>query len=289
MSAEDTPIARAQSDQGMGALTSAGYEPALAAAAEPWLKNATEAAPMLVLISGMAGARQGWLEAPYAPVPGPPLDPAKFVAPPTQSPRLRVRIAHGLAQHNPPDVMRGEETQIAGFLAAFPDFEGVICLPGTHSKWAEIASGRVTQFHTAMTGEIFALFSEHSVLRHSLQGDSTVKSDSETLGDCFARAVHEAYEAPAASWLTLFRIRAQSLLAGVTAPEAREMLSGMLIGAEIAALRPVWQGRRLAVIGAPALTARYSDALTQVGAVNETFDVERATLAGLSTLRAVVH
>ena len=84
--------------------------------------------------------------------------------PPTADPRLDVHILPGLSQAEPPDVMRGEETQIAGMLAATPDFDGLVCLPGTHTKWARVSEGRVTDFRTAMTGELFALVSGHSTL-----------------------------------------------------------------------------------------------------------------------------
>jgi phosphonate metabolism protein PhnN/1,5-bisphosphokinase (PRPP-forming) len=85
--------------------------------------------------------------------------------------RLSVHVAPGLRQGKPADVMRGEETQIAGFLALNPNWDGVICLPGTHSKWVHISAGEVVSFQTFLTGEMFALLSQASVLRHGMQGD----------------------------------------------------------------------------------------------------------------------
>ena len=114
----------------------------------------------------MVGARQGWIEAPYASVPCTPA--TQTIAPECRDPRLEMHILAGIRQLHPPDVMRGEETQIAGVLLREPGFEGVICLPGTHTKWAEVAGGIITSFQTFMTGELFGLLSTQSVLRHSM-------------------------------------------------------------------------------------------------------------------------
>ena len=68
-------------------------------------------------------------------------------------------------QTSPPDVMRGEETQIAGYLSKNPDFDGIICLPGTHTKWVHISANEIVSFKTFMTGEIFLSLSERSILK----------------------------------------------------------------------------------------------------------------------------
>ncbi len=109
-------LAEAVSDEGMGKLTREGFEPALLRLVGPWLG----AGPMTVIACGMVGSRQGWHEAPYRTVPCPPVDPAGLVAAPVQDARLRVWLAPGLRQMQPADVMRGEETQIAGALALSP-------------------------------------------------------------------------------------------------------------------------------------------------------------------------
>ena len=124
----------------------------------------------------MAGARGAWIEAPYATVPCPPR-PAAFTPPPTRDPRLAVRILPGLRQDEPPDVMRGEETQIAGLLAAEPGFDGVACLPGTHTKWCHVSAGEVVSFASYMTGEIFALLASQSVLRKTVAPDGWSEPD----------------------------------------------------------------------------------------------------------------
>ena len=119
----------------------------------------------------MVGARQGWLEVPYSETPCKPIFPEAIGRPDTRDQRLRVFVLGGIKQTTPaPDVMRGEETQIAGILSADPSFEGVLCLPGTHTKWVRISAGEIVDFKTFMTGELFSLLSRQSVLRHSLNG-----------------------------------------------------------------------------------------------------------------------
>ncbi len=139
----DGILARASSDDGMGRLARDGYEPALLGLIDAWLP-ARRQTP--VITCGMVGSRQGWCEAPYRTVPCTPLDPSAMVHVSTHDPRLSVWLAPGLRQNKPADVMRGEETQIAGALAVMPKFDGVLCLPGTHSKWVHISAGEVVSF-----------------------------------------------------------------------------------------------------------------------------------------------
>ena len=157
--------AEAASDRGMAGLAPADFEPALLDLVRDWLGPAPS---VQIVACGMVGARQGWIEAAYGTVPCAPLDASCAVRAPAQDHRLDVWIIPGLCQPEPPDVMRGEETQIAGVLADDPGFLGWLCLPGTHTKWVRIADGQVVSFRTMMTGEIFALLSEQSVLRHSM-------------------------------------------------------------------------------------------------------------------------
>ena len=276
---EGAVLARASRNQGMGALTPDRYEGVLLDAVGGWLEADRE---MTIMVAGMAGARQGWIEAPYEPAPGPPLNAAAFAAPDTQDARLKVRIVHGLAQLEPPEVMRGEETQIAGFLSQQPDFDGAICLPGTHSKWAIVAGGDVRWFGTAMTGEMFALLSEQSVLRYTTKAD--VEDDS-----AFTAAVEAAFAHPERLAAEMFGLRAGALLHAWGAPKCRGRLSGLLIGAELAAFESNWSGRKIAVIGAEALSRRYIQALAAVGAEARYFDVETATVSGLSAARAAIE
>ena len=272
MAANGTVLAEAESDEGMGKLTRDGFEPALLRLIGPWLASRPP-----VIACGMVGSRQGWIEAPYRTVPCTPLDPAALIPAPTTAPRLNVRIAPGLMQAKPADVMRGEETQIAGALRLMPDYDGVLCLPGTHSKWAHVSAGEVVSFQTFMTGELFALLSTASVLRHGMQG--TGWDD-----DAFDAAVSDALSRPERLGARLFSLRAQGLIAGLSPDAARARLSGLLIGMELAGAKPYWLGQRVTLIGAEKLSAAYARALAAQGVVAQRLSVTDCTLAGLASL-----
>lgn len=256
-------LERRQSDAGMGTLARDGFEPALRALVG-------DALPAPVLACGMVGSRQGWVEAPYSTTPCAPPGAAEAVA----VPGMNVRILPGVKQDRPADVMRGEETQIAGYLATHPGFDGVICLPGTHTKWVHISAGEIVSFRTAMTGEMFALLSRHSVLRHSVGTGWDA--------DSFAAGVDQAISRPEALAASLFSLRAEGLLDGLTPDAARARLSGLLIGAELAAMRPYWLGRDVSLIGAESLSRAYADALALQSVPCQSTGVENMTLAGLT-------
>ncbi|MFT4011949.1 MAG: 2-dehydro-3-deoxygalactonokinase [Paracoccus sp. (in: a-proteobacteria)] len=262
------------SDQGMGGLTPDGFEPALLDLIADWLPP-SDAPPVPVVACGMVGARTGWAEAEYRAIPCPPLDPLRATRPPLRDPRILVHILPGLSQADPPDVMRGEETQIAGFLALNPDFRGTLCLPGTHCKWVAIQNGQVTGFHTFMTGELYALLTRQSVLRLTI-GAAGLDADA------FRAALTHALEQPETLPLHLFPLRAAALLQGLGAKQAAGRLSGLLIGAEIAAARMLWQDRRVAVIGAAELAGLYVQGLTRAGGDAYELDGAALVLAGLS-------
>lgn len=265
----------ARSDAGMGDLGRDGFEAALLDLIEDWL--GAGATP--ILACGMVGARQGWQEAPYVPVPAKPagLTPMRATAP--RDPRLDLSIVPGLSQSTPPDVMRGEETQIAGFLAGEPGFDGILCLPGTHTKWVHLSAEEVVSFQTVMTGELFDLLSRHSVLRHSVSA--------ETLDpDAFLEAMVDTLSRPERLGQRLFTLRADATLNGTDARILRARLSGALIGAELAATRPYWLGQDVVVAGAAALADLYARALAEQGATVRTLDTAPLTLAGLARIRA---
>lgn len=271
-------LAHAASEDGMGRLDRDGYEPALLRLIDGWLP-AGRVTP--VIACGMVGSRQGWMEAPYRAVPCTPLDPAGLVSVPTRDPRMAVRLIPGLKQPAPADVMRGEETQIAGALALNPKFDGVLCLPGTHSKWAHVSAGEVVSFQTFMTGEMFALMSQASVLRHGMSGDGWDEG-------AFDTALSDALSRPERIGAKLFSIRAEGLLAGLSAAEARSRLSGLLIGTELAAAKPYWLGQPVAIIGSEGLARAYARALTAQGAAPRLLPATDCTLAGLAAARPKV-
>ena len=271
-------LAHAGSDKGMAALAQDQFEAALLDLIAPWL-----AADRVVdvVAAGMVGARQGWIEAPYVAVPSVPLVPGRMAVPKVSDTRFRICICHGLCQKKPADVMRGEETQIAGLLAQRPGFDGVACLPGTHTKWAEISAGEVCSFVSVMTGEIFALLSRQSVLRHTIGPQGLDRAE-------FLESLDASLTQPQSIAARLFSIRAEGLVAGIDPVVARSRLSGLLIGLELAATRPWWLGRAIVIVGSSALAETYRMALDHVGATAEVMDGETVTLAGLSAAYAAV-
>ncbi len=260
------------SNDGMGTLAPSEFEPALLSLIGSHIPTDSRTT---VIASGMVGARQGWVEAPYATAPCTPPTVTNAITARTKDPRLLVHILPGVMQTKPADVMRGEETQIAGFLAANPKFDGVLCLPGTHCKWVRISAGEIVSFQTFMTGEIFALLANNSVLRHSVQSDD---HDADT----FNAAVSDAMSNPERTAARLFSIRAGSLVADLPAAQARATLSGLLIGMELAGARPYWLGMQVAIIGASSLAQLYQTALADQGVTPTMTDADSLTLAGLT-------
>ena len=271
-------IAARRSDSGMAAVPQGGFEAALMDLLDGLLP---EAGRVGVLCCGMVGARQGWREAPYVPVPCVPPGMADAMPVPAHDPRLAVGILPGLRQDRPADVMRGEETQVAGFLAGEPHFDGVLCLPGTHTKWVHVSAGEVVSFRTFMTGEMFALLSRGSVLRHAVDPDGWD-------ADAFAEAVGDALSRPHTLSAALFSIRAEGLLAGLDPAQATARLSGLLIGIELAGARPHWLGQDVRVLGTGRMARAYAAALTAQGAQAACLPGEDMALRGLIAARRAV-
>lgn len=276
MDEQDKVLHHVSSDRGMSTLTPDQYESTLI----DLIGDALPAQGRIpVVCCGMAGSRQGWLEAPYAKVPCAPPSIGEATQVPTDDSRLSVYILPGIMQLPVADVMRGEETQIAGFLSKNPEFDGVICLPGTHCKWAHISAGEVVSFRTFMTGELFALICNTSVLRHSVNEDGWDTKAFET-------AVSDAISRPSAVSGNLFSIRAESLLCDLDSAAARSRISGMLIGIELAAARPYWLGQDVVIVGESGIATAYSTALAQQGAMARSVTAEDMTINGLSAAHA---
>ena len=255
--------------KGMSGLAQDEFEPTLISQIEQWLGS--DETP--VIACGMVGSRQGWSEAPYRTVPTTPhgtLSPCS-----TKDSRITMHILPGLKQPKPADVMRGEETQIAGFLADHPDFDGILCMPGTHTKWVHISAKEIVSFQTFMTGETFALLSGKSVLKHSV---TTKDWDQDT----FMEAVDKTLSRPESLAAQLFQIRASDLLDGTQPAVSKAKLSGALIGAELAAAKPYWLGRDIAIIGDPRLNDLYASALKAQGLDPRDHTGDDSTLKGLT-------
>jgi 2-dehydro-3-deoxygalactonokinase len=237
-----------------------------------WMKPAGT----VCLISGMAGSRQGWVEAPYVACPAGP-DELKqrlhWIEP------GRIALVPGLSdeQGDVPDVMRGEEVQIFGAMRLARLTEGLFILPGTHSKWATVRDGRVTGFRTFMTGEFYGLLSQHSILARTIEADAALDER------VFLRGVTRAGNGQGLLH-NAFGARALALFGRLPPAESASYLSGLLIGEELRR-QELTAGGEVIAIGAAALTARYALALGQKGARVRSFGAE-ATWAGLRALQA---
>lgn len=266
-----------QSDQGMGKIGRADYPTVLAE-----LVGDHAAASTPVIVCGMAGARQGWLEAPYIETPAD-LNVLAQGAVRPEGAGFPVQILPGVCQRTGgEDVMRGEETQLLGLLGAKPGFEGTVILPGTHSKWVELRGGRIVRFQTAMTGELYEVLSQHSVLRHSFSAGSI---DGPAIEDGMAAGMQAGVESPALATSLFFRTRAAALLSGKGADWCSGYLSGLLVGTEIAGHRD-WLGTQpVPLIGSARFGRLYGAALKLVGAIGEPMDATDVTLAGLKQAR----
>lgn len=232
----------------------------------------------LCLISGMAGSRQGWQEAPYCPCP------AGFAELGQHLLWLqdhRIALVPGLSCMKPdalstPDVMRGEEVQIFGALQLAGCDSATLVLPGTHSKWAQVQSGRVTRFSTFMTGEMYALLSQHSILGKTL--DLNGPFDQAT----FLQGIDQSQQA--GSVLNkLFAVRTLGLFDRMPVAALPSYLSGLLIGEELRTQPMANAQGPVILIGSDTLTLRYTLALQHLGIACQSRGAE-ATWAGLHAL-----
>lgn len=241
-----------------------------------------------VVLCGMAGARGGLIEVPYAACPA---GVAGWASGTARAERggYGVSVAAGLRCANflgAPDVMRGEETQIFGALTLAPELargRHVLALPGTHSKWVALVDGVIERFHTFFTGELFALLRDRSTLLRVGNPDGADDvDDADGLATGIARG-----SAGAGLAASLFETRAAQLLDGRGAAWAGAFLSGLLIADEArAALALAGAPPGVTLIGDPALCARYTAALKAGGLAARTLDGDACALAGLRRLAA---
>jgi 2-dehydro-3-deoxygalactonokinase len=237
-----------------------------------------QAEDALCLISGMAGSRQGWKEAPYCPCPAGFAELSQHLL--WLQPN-RIALVPGLSclsadTLSKPDVMRGEEVQIFGALQMAGRDSATLVLPGTHSKWVQVDSGRVTQFQTFMTGEVFSLMSQHSILGKTL--DLNGAFDEAT----FLQGVDQIQQAGSVLH-HLFAVRTLGLFDRLSAAQLPSYLSGLLIGEELRQQTASTHTEPVILIGSEALTLRYTLALQHLRIPCQSHGAE-ATWAGLYAL-----
>jgi len=269
-------LAEHRSDEGMGATAREQFHAVL----ERHLSEMGVPADIPVVMCGMVGARQGWVEAPYLAVPAALADIAtKAVRIPGIARSIRIMPGLSKTDSDAPDVMRGEETQLLGLNRLAPvSGDRFVCMPGTHSKWAHIRDGTVVDFASFMTGEAYAVFSRHSVLRHSMSAEGV-----DPASPVFREAVRASLDSPADILARLFSIRPAGLLLDLGAADASARLSGYMIGQEIAGARARFElPDHLDLVGGESLGTLYAEALKVAGINCDRYDSDALAIAGLT-------
>ena len=247
----------------LGILSVAAHD--FAAALEGQVGDWVSAGDAPVVMSGMIGSRQGWQEVPYAACPAGFDEIALGMKVVHWGKDRSAFIAPGVACFDAsgiPDVMRGEEVQILGALEEMASQSALICLPGTHSKWVRVTDGRIVSFSTHMTGEIYALLREQSIL-------SRLMTDDALTPHLFDQGVRRAREAGGLLH-HLFGVRSLGLFEQIPAPGLASYLSGILIGHELASAAP--KAKAVDLLGSAQLTALYASALRAAGIAPRVLD-----------------
>lgn len=241
------------------------------------------------MLSGMVGSTIGWREAPYLPCPLRPDSIARGLLR-FQACGRTIALAPGLSCRNrldAPDVMRGEETQILGAIRLEPSLmqgRQILCLPGTHSKWASLKDGVIEHFLTAVSGELYDILHKHSVLVNNRDGQDV------SGGRAFEQALEQTRMFPDAELIhLLFQNRSRQLQGELNAADAGAYLSGLIVGQDVSGARRLFRAelaevKGVVVIGAPRLGALYGQALTTHGIGVRAIDGDTASLAGLTAL-----
>ncbi|WP_417624285.1 2-dehydro-3-deoxygalactonokinase [Paremcibacter congregatus] len=242
-----------------------------------WLLNFPQAP---LYLCGMIGSREGWVDAGYLDTPAditrlaerlvavPGLDHPAWIVP---------GIRHYSENRKSVDLMRGEETQILGAMQRHDVKNGIFVLPGTHSKWSDIQDGHLTRFKTYMTGEMFNIIKEHSILHYSI--DDTVP----TLNNAFFEGVTQAVNG--SSLLNqIFMVRATDVMALKPRNEQSSYLSGILIGQEIHHALTSYGGKPIYLIGSGSLATLYHGALKHLEYDAEQISGDIAARLGLYSL-----
>jgi 2-dehydro-3-deoxygalactonokinase len=262
-------VDRSSGDDGIASVPPGGFPAVLERHCGRWMAE-DPAAP--VVLAGMVGSRNGWAEAAYAPCPASPESLAAALLRVSE----RVSIVPGVLARDEagPDVMRGEETLVFGTEVD----DGLVCLPGTHSKWVEVKEGAITGFSTFMTGEAYGLFRTHSLL-------GRLASEPEDLAGYDAGLAAAAD--PAGLLNRLFQARARVLDGRMEGAAVGPFLSGLLVGSEVeGAFRRYGARDSVTLVAEGLIAAHYVAAFRARGITAEIITPEAAFLAGLSAVAA---
>jgi 2-dehydro-3-deoxygalactonokinase len=254
-----------EDDQGILAVPADGFPAAIAA-----IRQKLGDHPLLM--AGMVGSNRGWKEAAYVSVPAGIDDLAKGLVWAGE----REAIVPGVStlKNGRADVMRGEEVQLLGGVCSGKcDEDGLVCHPGTHNKWVTLRGGKINDFRTVMTGELFSLLKEHSILADLLQGPV----DPNEVFRSAARFAIDNEALPA----ELFSVRARVLLGQAKKEDAASYASGLLIGTDVRIGLSLPTSAQVTVIGRPDLTRLYAAAIEEANRTAVQLDGEQCFLAGI--------
>lgn len=271
---DGTILKSVQNTQGIKVVPKGGFAAVLAQV----LKELGESDDQPLFICGMAGARSGWLEAPYCKAPVALEDiVAKLTPLPERWDGYLLPGVKTVSTDGTSDVMRGEEIQIFGGMSRHGVRDGVLCLPGTHSKWARIRDGRIVDFATFMTGDIYQALS-HTILAY----------DAETAhcSEAFEVGMEASVSGDCGLLHRLFTARTRVLDGELTADQVPSYTSGLLIGQELAETTSFRDsGEPIVLIGSETLCRRYREALERFDTDCILLDSSQATCAGVAALR----
>jgi 2-dehydro-3-deoxygalactonokinase len=256
ISASGEVLDKLSSAEGIMNVKGGDFEAVFARLIGAWERHAK----IPVLASGMITSRNGWVETPYARLPIGAGDLARALVPHQTSCGMDLRFVTGVTTDHAagPDVMRGEETQIIG-AQALGMSDGTFVMPGTHSKWIRVMGGRIEDYATYMTGEIFAALKGHTIL-------GTLMEDGPHGSEGFARGVAAGLDRESSLLHDLFHVRTLPLMGRMEASAVADFLSGLLIGSEIKSAQARGDAMgTVTIIGRSDLADRYETALTAAG------------------------
>lgn len=265
VSASGEVVATAHSAAGILAEHADGFHGTFREIAGEWLQ---EFGPLPVLASGMITSRNGWIETPYLSAPAALDQFADSLTGYEAGDGVAMYFVPGLScldSLGNPDIARGEETQIIGALT-HPQAGGandrLFLLPGTHSKWARVGSEKIHKFETYMTGEVFAVLLNHSILSKLAEPQTSGSTD------VFSKAVEQGLESRSSVLHTIFGARTLALFESLKGQDVPDYLSGALIAEEIKAATATLGADdfgKVTVIGRSDLAEKYALALKIAG------------------------
>ena len=275
--ADGNVIAEIPDGLGMRALERSQFAAYCRERLRDWLDTAS---PPPVYMAGMVGAVQGWQQAPQPPLPITRADLAANIVAVDDMPGAF--ILPGVRRAGPPaeaDVIRGEEVQIFGALAELGREDAILCLPGTHSKWARVEADTFTHFSTSMTGEVYEVMLAHSILRLTATPDASFSPSAFETG-------LDQVQKPEGLLHHLFSARARGLYGDIAPDETASYVSGLLIGAEVAAMKDLYapQDGEVLLVSAGRLRVPYETALAHAGLKSLWVPAREATLAGVRAI-----